>query len=287
MKKINPEKVIKFLDANKDGKISKKEAEKSKKLLASFNYLDTNKDGFLTLNELKSNNSSNRYSYLESDGIFMYFETEEKELYRKLLPKQFDMPERLLVHTFICDFFKMDEHTQPYKEASIFLLAKYNEKEIWHCIYMPVTSLESMILGKNRLGLPKTMGEIEINRSEPEYKASVTDHNNCKISLTINTKNHAFNQDEIKVLKELSVLPKMNILNNQIIEMSGGRKENVFDLAKKYPSKIIIKSGLGSLDFNNYNLKGNKQESPLSLKPSKILGAYYMLNKFPFKLSKK
>jgi acetoacetate decarboxylase len=286
-KKFSPEKIMKFLDANKDGKISKQEASRAKKLAANFANLDTDKDEFLTLEELKGNKSSERYTYLENDGIFMYFETQDKELYRTLLPKQFDMPERLLVYTFVSDFYKMDKQTLPYKEASIFLLAKYEGKEVWHCIYMPVTSEESMIAGQNRLGLPKTMGQIDLKRTEPEYRASVVDENNSKISLTIDTKNHAFNDKELKILKELSVIPKMNIIDNEIVEMTGGRKGNVFDLAKRFPNKMTIKSGLGSIDFDTSESRDKNLVNPLNLKPTKILGTYYLLNKIPFRLGKK
>jgi hypothetical protein len=184
-KKHNPEKILEFLDKNNDKLISKQEAKKAKKLNQNFAYLDSNNDGFLSLEELSGPNTSNRYTYLENDGIHLYFETEDKELYRKLLPTEFEIPTRLLAYTFTCDFYKMDSNSQPYKETSIFILGKYKNQEIWHCIYMPVTSKESMLVGKHRLGLPKTMGEIELVRSENEYQANSTDENNGKVALSI------------------------------------------------------------------------------------------------------
>ena len=105
-----------------------------------------------------------RYTYYENDGIFIYYETANAETYRQLLPEKFDMPNELLVYAFISDFYKMDARTEPYKEAALFLLAKHEGKEIWHCIFMPVTSHESRIAGIRRLGLPKTMGDISFSK---------------------------------------------------------------------------------------------------------------------------
>jgi len=282
----NPERILQFLDKNNDNKISQQEASSAKRLDNNFNNLDTNKDGFLTLEELNGSGSSSRYTYLESDGLFLYYETEEAELYRQLLPDEFDMPDRLFVYTFICDFYKMDAQTQPYKEASIFLLGKYKGDEIWHCVYMPVTSEESMRMGKYRLGLPKTMGDIDLVRNDPEYSAKLTDENNYQVSININTNNHSFSNDEEKLLEELSVIPKKNLLNGEVIEMSGGRNGSVFDLAQKYPNRVIIKGGEGRINFDIASQNEN-EVSPLNLKPSKIIGSYYMSNKLPFRLGKK
>lgn len=284
---FDPERIIKFLDKDNDGKISEQEASGRKKLSSNFKYLDANKDSFLTLEELKGASSNSRYTYLESDGVYMYYETEGEELYRKLLPEVFDMPDRLLVFSFVSDFYKMDAQTEPYKEASIFLLGKYEGQEIWHCVYMPVSSRESMLLGKHRLGLPKTMGEIDFFRSDTAYKASLTDEDNCKLSLNVDTKDHSFSNEEKELLNELSTIPKMNILKGEVIEMSGGKNGSIFDLAQRYPNRVVIKSGEGTIHFDTSQQKSTKEFSPLGLQPTKVLGAYYLSNKIPFRLGKK
>lgn len=292
--KYNLDKVFRFLDKNNDKKISKKEASNAKEITKNFAYLDTNNDGFLTIEELKRTHSSNenKYTYLENDGIFMYYETQEKEIYRKLLPEVFDMPNRLLVYTFISDFYKMKGQTEPYKEASIFLLAKYKGKEVWHCVYMPVTSEESMRMGIVRLGLPKTMGKIEFSRSEPTYNASLVDKYNNSMSLNIDTKEYSFSKNQEKTLKELSLIPKMNILNGKVIKMSKKGNENggnrsILDVAKQMPNLVTTKEGKGNIDFNISSKSKNNSVNPLELKPSKIIGTYYMYNTIPFSLSGK
>ena len=55
-RKIDPEKIIKFLDKDKDGKISLDEAKKARKktLAENFTKLDKNEDGYLDIKELKA-----------------------------------------------------------------------------------------------------------------------------------------------------------------------------------------------------------------------------------------
>jgi hypothetical protein len=79
----------------------------------------------------------------------------------------------------------------------------------------------------------------------------------------------------------------MNILNGEVIEMSGGKNGSVFDLAQRFPGRLIIKAGEGSVSFDKSSQKISEGASPLDLKPSKILGSYYMFNKIPFRLGKK
>lgn len=45
-------------DADKDGKISREEAQNDKTLSAKFDELDTNKDGFLDKSELKASHQA-------------------------------------------------------------------------------------------------------------------------------------------------------------------------------------------------------------------------------------
>lgn len=223
----------------------------------------------------------------------MYYETQEKEAYRNLLPELFGMPNRLLVYTFICDFYKMKGQTQPYKEASIFILGTYKGEEIWHCIYMPVTSEESMRAGINRLGLPKSIGDIEFSRAETSFSATVIDENKNIMSLEIDTSQYTFSNAEETEIKALSIIPKVNIRKGKVIKM--GKKSNekgerskssIIDIAKAVPNRISLKEGLGQLSFNFLYTKDNSNtKSPLALKPSKIIGAYYLKNTIPFSLT--
>ncbi len=237
----------------------------------------------------KKSTSERRYTYYENDGIFVYYETQKTKAYRSLLPSVFKMPDRLFVYTFIIDFYKMDSKTQPYKEAAIFLLAKYKGKEVWHCIFMPVTSNESRLAGIMRLGLPKTMGDIKITRSNPVYIGNAIGEDGRKMSLHLDTKAYTMSKNEEQLLKQLSVLPKLNLRKGKIIEIKRGRgKRSIIDLAKKFSRRLILKSGKAKVAFEFKSKSSTKDSNatahPLDLTPSKILGAYYLQNKIPFRL---
>lgn len=234
---------------------------------------------------LANANPEKRFTYHENDGVFIYYETEEKELYRQLLPKAFDMPDRLYVYSFISDFYKMDSRTTPYKEASIFLLAKHEGREAWHCIFMPVTSEISRRVGIKRLGLPKTMGDIEFTRSAPIYSGTATTESGRTMSLSVNTRDYTMSSEEENLIKELSTLPKLNLLNGEIIKMSGGRKRNLIDISKRIPEKLSLKAGVAKIELNA-TTSDNGSPHALDLAPSRVLGGYYLLNKIPFRLGK-
>ena len=142
----------------------------------------------LSLSYAQNEKTERRYTYHETDGVVIYYETKNKEAYRELLPKTFDMPDRLYVHVFVSDFYKMKKGTPPYKEAAVFLLGKYEKKEIWHCIIMPVTSDESRKMGIWGLGLPKIMGDVNLTRKDPVYTGKTTIEGGYKMELQVDSK---------------------------------------------------------------------------------------------------
>lgn len=226
-----------------------------------------------------------RYTYYENDGIFIYYETQEVEAYRKLLPEKFDMPKELLVYTFVSDFYKMDARTDPYKEAAIFILAEYEGRTFWHCIFMPVTSQESRIVGIRRLGLPKTMGSISFERDSPRYEAKVVAEAGYQMSLKLDTQAYQFNISELQSIEKLSAIPKFNLLDGELIQMGRTSKRSIVDLAKILKKKLVLKAGISQLNFEQPINKKPEQVHPLDLLPSKILAAYYLKNSIPFRLN--
>ncbi|MDF7822546.1 acetoacetate decarboxylase family protein [Pontiellaceae bacterium B12227] len=242
-----------------------------------------------------------RYTYHETDGVVVYYETKNKEAYRKLLPEIFDMPDRLYVHAFISDFYKMKEGTTPYKEAAVFLLGKYENKEIWHCITMPVTSDESRIMGIRGLGLPKIMGDVNLVRKDPVYTGSTAIKSGHTMQLQVDAEDYEINKAEEELLKELSVIPKMNIRRGKVVEMFGagaggsgksGTKRSIIDLAQMAPRRMTLKFGEGKVTFGDkkeVSGKGGEAEVHpfVDLEPSKMLGAYYLKNTFTYSLGVK
>lgn len=186
-----------------------------------------------------------RYTYYENDGIFIYYETEEEETYRELLPERFSMPEELLVYVFVSDFYKMDANTKPYKEAAIFILGENEGSEIWHCIFMPVTSHESRIAGILNLGLPKTMGDISITRSTNYFSANVLTEAGHTMELKLDTNEYQLSHRESRSINSLSTLPKVNQLNGELIQMGRSSKRGVLQLSRFLGDRLVLKAGSG------------------------------------------
>jgi len=229
-----------------------------------------------------------RYTYREFDGIFVFYETEKADAYRRLLPRAFDVSDRLLVQAFIADYYKMDARTQPYKEAAIFLLAKHEGREVWHCITMPVTSDEARRLGIVLLGFPKIMGQIELYRDAPRYSGSVSMSGARTMSIHLDITDHAVSQEEEKLFKELSTIPKMNLRRGKPVEIGGrvARRRSPLDLAKLFPQRVKLVTGRAEIALQSVPVDAPAQKAshPFDLMPKRVLLGYYFESKLQFNL---
>lgn len=223
------------------------------------------------------------YRYLENDGIFMYYETENEQVYQSLIPDTFNMPSRMLVYAFIIDFYELDYGATPYKENSIFILVEYQGEEFWHCVYMPVTDVYSMWAGIIGLGLPKTMGEINFTRDEPLYYGDGTNVFGATMNMSVNTENYVIDESDKQEMIDLSLLRSLNIRNGEIIEMGHtGGQNSAIEIAEQYPNLRTIEFGEGYVTTNTDAIIINH---PLDLTPSNMIGAYYLKNTIPFSLT--
>ena len=233
-----------------------------------------------------------RYTYREFDGIFVFYETQEADAYRRLLPRVFDLPDRLLVHAFIADYYKMDARTQPYKEGAIFLLAKHEGREVWHCITMPVTSDEARRLGIALLGFPKIMGQIELRRDAPLYSGTVSVTGSRTMSIHLDTTDHATSHEEGRLLKELTTIPKLNLRRGRAVEIGGrvARRRSPLDLAKLFPERVRLAIGRAKVAFQPARIDtpgavpAPRSGHPFDLTPRKALLGYYFQSKLQFNL---
>ncbi len=229
--------------------------------------------------------SNKAYQYNENDGIFVFYKTDNEELYRELLPEEFDMPDELLVHLFVMDFYDIDSDAEPYKEMSISLIAKLDGEDVWHCIYMPVTSEQSMIAGQVGLGLPKTMGSIEFIREDTKYTGTIVDHVNRTGSITVDTTNHTMTHEEENLIKSYMDIKKINILDGEFIQMTSSRGQiNVIDISKEYPDLLSVTGGVVSINFDT---EVTDTPHPFDLVPTEYIAAYYLHNEIPFSLDRK
>lgn len=261
--------------------------EENTSTLEESTFEDTdeeNEDYFDILENIGDDDSVRAYQYEENEGIFIFYKTEDEELYRELLPEEFDMPDELTVHLFIMDFYEIDSSAEPYKEMSISLLGELDGEEIWHCIYMPVTSQQSMIAGVLGLGLPKTIGDIEFIRAESSYSGTVLDENNRTATITVDTEDYLMSEAEREIIRGYMSIPKINILNGELIQMTRtGGSVNIIDIAEQYPRYVTLLGGEVIVDFISYE-DGNH---PLDLEPSEVIAGYFLHNEISFSLDRK
>lgn len=226
-----------------------------------------------------------RYTYHEFDGVYVFFETKRLEVYRRLLPDVFQMPDEPLVQAFVADYYKMDARTQPYREAAVFLLAQYQEKNVWHCITMPVTSDEARRLGIRFLGFPKIMGDVRLQRDPPKYTGTLKLGGTLRMSVQIATKGHVITDDEKRLFDDLASIPMVNLRRGKPVELGAGRRRRtrLLQKAKLFPKRLELKVGRATVKFPKVATAGGK-ETAFDLHPSRIRLGYYFKNTFPFSL---
>jgi len=224
------------------------------------------------------------YRYLENDGIFMYYETDNAEVYQSLIPQEFNMPSRMVVFAFFNDFYELDYGATPYKENAISILVEYQGEEFFHCVYMPVTDEHSMWAGILGLGLPKTLGTINFYRNDPIYFGDAENQLGGTMDMSINTENFTIENDIKQEMINLQLLKSLQIRNGNIIVIgnTGGEANSVIQTAEQYPNLITLKFGEPSILTNTNTINFNH---PLDLTPSRIIGGFYLKNTIPFGLT--
>ncbi len=225
---------------------------------------------------------SGRFTYYEFDGVHVFYKTEDIAAYRDLLPKVFGMPDEPLVWAFVMDYYKMDKETQPYLEAAVYLLAKYEGKPAWHCITMPVTSEEARIGGIQYLGFPKIMGEITLKRSPAGYMGMLKLKGSTVMTITHDKKDSDITVDEEEWFRKLAGIPILNILRGEIYEPKFGSKSNLLTTSRMYPDKFMVTTGRARLSLNSAaaGKHSDRLARVFSIKPTDIVLSYYLKNKF-------
>ena len=224
------------------------------------------------------------YRYLENDGIFAYYETNNAAIYQSLIPNEFNLPSRKLVHVFINDFYKLDYGATPYKENALFILVEYQGEEFWHCVYMPVTDQRSVTAGRIGLGLPKTLGQVNFTRNDPDYFGNGTNQHGGTMDMIMDTDNFTIDSNVRQELISLNSLRTLQIRNGKIIKIGKTveGQNSIIETAEQFPNLLTLKFGQPSISNNTDSISFYH---PLDLLPSKIIGGYYLKNTIPFSLT--
>ena len=229
-----------------------------------------------------------RYTYHEFDGVYVFYETTKLDAYRRLLPEVFLMTERPLVQAFVADYYKMDARTQPYREAAVFVLAKHEGKDVWHCVTMPVTSDEARRLGVRLLGFPKIMGDVRLERQAPTYTGTLRLRGKPTMTIRIDTKKRVVTPAERTTFDELAGIPMVNLLDGKPLVLGKGRRRiSRLRLAELAPRRITLEVGSATVAFAKRPARAaNKPVTPYDLTPGTVRLGYYFKNTFPFRLGR-
>lgn len=100
------------------------------------------------------------------------------------------------------------------------------------------------------------------------------------MSLAVDTENYRMSQNEEQRVRELSMLPRLNLRQGQIIEMRRSGRRSIIDIAKLVPNRITLMGGNATIE----HLSNGRNDHPLDLTPSRVVAAYYLRSTIPFRL---
>jgi hypothetical protein len=222
--------------------------------------------------------------HLETDGVLVYYKPQDVGEYRRLLPAMFEMPETPLVHIYIDDFYKMSQGSRPYREAAVFLLGRYKGEDIWWCVSMPVTTEEARDLGRMG-GWPKVIGDITLQRNDPEFAGSLTLDGRQVFDLRLETGQHNVTDSENQWFQRLRGLNKLTIVNGRLkVHEPRAKQRNfsLFSLASLNSDKFTMK--VGTAQISSAADETNNAAAAFGIKPQEIVLALYFRNKFHWSL---
>jgi len=237
---------------------------------------------------LGAETARSRNTYQEFDGIFVFYRPKHLTIYRKLLPSVFDMPKTPLVKAFFADYYKMEPGTlEPYREAAVFLLARFQGEKAWHCITMPVTSDKARRLGIMFLGFPKIMGDISLRRAKTTYTGTLKLDGVPVMSISLATERHLITPAEEKWFQELAGIPSLNILNGRVTNpMPAKRKSrmNLLQMSRMFPEYLEVKVGKAEISLKppSAGARPHENSDAFRIQPAEIVLAYYLKSKFGF-----
>jgi hypothetical protein len=97
--------------------------------------------------------------FREFRGVSTFVEPADVELYRRLLPEVFSMPQQPMVMLFVADYVKVVPWPMTrYQEAAVVLASSYGGEEGWHVLTMPVTKRVALDGGR-AMGFPKYVAD--------------------------------------------------------------------------------------------------------------------------------
>ena len=212
-------------------------------------------------------------------GIRTIIDKIDEQLYRKMLPKYFNLPEIPLVTLFVVDYIKVFPWPMSrYQEGAAFLKCRYRDEEYWYVYTMPVTKRVPMWGGRN-IGYPKYIADdIFLKQENEEWIGKVIHKNRCILSLSFSPgldrdpreseKKFIINESSFLLGRSIVLSPpgqgpaiKTTILEHKVeanwnpsygmvkVEVDGGEElDGLFDKEEKYVG--MYNEFIGGININ-------------------------------------
>jgi hypothetical protein len=232
--------------------------------------------------------------YLEQESIIAFFEVNDIDWYKKLIPSIFSMPDRPICRVEVVNFYKM-ESRPPYLEAAVTILVKFKkamsgeEMLAWHFLGLSVTSEEA--LWGRISGFPKVLRKVTLESDANKYLgiSYARDGNTPTLKLTLELKKGKPTRDEKRFLDFVSPIPLLTIHTNIIPSamhgkvinrgVLGGGKYKIYELEKVAPQIWNIKFGDCSIEYPN---DPNNYLARLGI--GKYITGYWLKQKLRYKI---
>lgn len=180
----------------------------------------------------------------EFPGIYTAVEPMDLGVYRRLLPRQLEMPDRPVVAFFIVDYVTVVPWPMgPYLEGAVALSCKYKGEDGFHVLTMPVTEAVANQGGRS-LGFPKYVAdEIILAQSGQGWKGVVTHRGKVRLSLEFTP---GLTRELSPVEKELigGPMTRMEVTSFQLVPPGKGPRLNRITLAPVVPAKWETRQGM-------------------------------------------
>jgi acetoacetate decarboxylase len=102
--------------------------------------------------------------FYQTEVYFCFWQI-DKDRYLQLIPPPLEPDEDCPIFVYFVNFPKV-EAFGPYKECAIFVGVKYHDRNGLYCLSMPLDNDMAMACGREILGFPKKLAQIEIQNND-------------------------------------------------------------------------------------------------------------------------
>jgi hypothetical protein len=189
--------------------------------------------------------------YLESNRICAFFEVQNLEEYKNLIPRIFKIPKKPLCQITFTDNYKMG-NGPTYLLSSISILVIHEGKLGWYILTMPETHEEPVRRGVKTFGYPKIVRKVTLESSGDQHVgiSYEEDGNTPEFTLTLKLNEAPLGLEEKQLYDFISPVPSLTMKAGKVYHF-GGSRYPAYNLEKVAPRVWKIKIGTGSIEYPN------------------------------------